>query len=110
MKELIRTLNKYVILLIVSSLFGMPWFYIKNLIYSNYPNIMRLSYSYSFFDYIPTIAEFLIKIAITILIIIDCKKEKLNNVILISIATFCFPLLGIVIFSILLLEKQKIKA
>jgi hypothetical protein len=110
MKELIRTLNKYVILLIVSSIFGMPWFYIKNLIFSNYPNIMIVSYSYSFFDYIPTIAEFLIKITIMVLIIIDCRKENLSNVILTSIATFCYPLLGIVIFSILLLEKQKIKA
>jgi hypothetical protein len=108
MKELIKTLNKYVILLIVSSLFGMPWFYIKNLLYSNYPNL--ISVTYSFYDNIPTIAEFLIKIAITILIIIDCKKENLSNVILTAIATFCFPLLGIVIFSILLLEKQKIKA
>jgi len=105
MKKLIKTLNKYIILLIVSSLFGIPWFYIKNLLYSNYPNLISVSYSY--YDYIPTIAEFLIKTAITILIIIDCKKENLSNVILTAIATFCFPLLGIVIFSILLLEKQK---
>lgn len=108
MKEIIKTLNKYVILLIISSLFGMPWFYIMNLLYSNYPNLV--SATYSFYDNIPTIAQFIIKIAITILIIIDCKKEKLTNIIVTAIATFCFPLLGIVIFSILLLEKQKIKA
>jgi len=108
MKELIKTLNKYIILLIVSSLFGMPWFYIKNLIYSNYPNI--LSVSYSFYDYIPTILDYLIRITILILIIIDFKKENLKNVLLTSIATFFYPLLGIMIFSILLLEKQKSKA
>ncbi len=108
MKELIKTLNKYVILLIVSSLFGMPWFYIKNLIYTNYPNIMNVSYS--FYDNIPTIVDYLIRIIILILIINDFKKENIKNVLLTSIATIFYPLLGIVIFSILLLEKQKTKA
>ena len=108
MKELIKTLNKYIILLIVSSIFGMPWFYIKNLIFSNYPNIMRVSYS--FYDYIPSIVDYLVRITILILIIIDFKKENLKHILLTSIATFFYPLLGIVIFSILLLEKQRTKA
>ena len=108
MKEIMKILNKYVILLIVSSLFGTPLFYLRMLLYSKFPNL--ISESYSFYNNIPTIAEFLIKITITILIVIDCKKENLRNVIMTAIATFFFPLLGIVIFSIMLFEKQKIKA
>lgn len=104
MKELIRILNKYIILLTVSSLFGMPWFYAESLIFSNFQKY------YSYYNYIPTITQLSIKIAITVLVIIDCKKLNLSNIILISIATFCFPLLGILILSILLLEKQKLKA
>lgn len=108
MKELIRTLNKYIILLIIYSSFGMPWFYIKHFILANYPNIM--DGNFLFYENIPTIVDYFIRITILILIIIDFRKENLKNVILTSIATFFFPLLGVVIFSILLLEKHKIKA
>jgi len=110
MEELIKTLNKYVILLIVSYLFGMPWIYIRNLLYGNSIITIGESYTNFFIDSIPNIVDFLIRIAVTVLIIIDCRKENLRNVTLTSIAAFCFPLLGVVIFSILILEKQNIKA
>lgn len=103
-----KILNKYVILLIFSSLFGTCLFYLRMFLYSKFPNL--ISDSYWFYNNIPEIVDFLIKITITVLIVIDCRKEKLRNVILTAIATFFYPLLGIVIFSIMLFEKQKIKA
>lgn len=99
MMEFIKTINKYAILLIVSSLFGMPWFYIRYLIFENYP-------PNSLVDSIPNIADYLIRIAIIILLIIDFKKENLKSVVLTCIATLFFPLLGIIVFSILLIEKK----
>jgi len=108
MKELIKILNKYIILLIVSFLLETFWsYFIQYIIYYNYQSVLIDSYLSSYIGYIPTIIQLLIKITITVLIIIDLKKENLRHIVLTSIATFCYPLLGIVIFSILLLEKKR---
>ena len=99
MMEFIKTINKYVILLIVSSLFGMPWFYIRYLIFLHYP-------PNTIVDSIPNLVDYLIRIVIIILLIIDFKKENLKNVVITCIAALFFPLLGIIVFSILLMEKK----
>jgi hypothetical protein len=103
MKDFIKTINKYVILMIVSSLFGMPWFYFRHLIFEyNGPD--------SIIESIPTFIDYAIRLTVIILLIIDFKKENLKNVVLTCIATLFFPLLGIVIFSILLIESNRQKA
>ena len=103
MREFIKTINKYAILLIVSSLFGMPWFYLRYLFFKNYvPD--------SFVDSIPTIVDYLIRLIVIVLLIIDFKKTNLKNIILTCIAALFFPLLGIVIFSILWIENERNKA
>jgi len=99
MSEFIKKINKYIILLIISSLFGMPWFYIRFFIFEySGPNAIIES--------IPTIIDYLIKLTVIVLLIIDFKKEQLKNIILTCIAAFLYPLLGIVIFAIMLIDKE----
>ncbi|NLL27806.1 MAG: hypothetical protein GX259_03330 [Bacteroidales bacterium] len=104
MRDFIKIINKYAILLIVYSLFGVPWYYFRYFIFNVYepPN--------SFINFIPTIVDYLIHLIIFILLIIDFKKANLKNVALTCIAALFFPLLGIVIFSILWIENESNKA
>ena len=82
----------------------MSWFYLSYLILTNYrPDSIIISY-------IPTIVEYVIRLIVIVLLIIDFKKNNLKNVILACISTLFFPLLGIVIFSILLIESERKKA
>ena len=103
MKEFIKKINKYIILLIISSLFGMPWFYFRFIIF-------EYAGPDSIIESIPTIVDYLIRLIVIILLIIDFKKENLKNMVLTCIATLFYPLLGIIIFSILLIEKGREKA
>ena len=103
MNEFIKIISKYVILLIVVSLFGMPWFYIRFWLYDLYP-------PGSFVDSIPGIVDYLNRIITIILLIIDFKKYNLKNVVISCISALFFPLLGIVIFALLYLEKEKANA
>lgn len=102
MEGFIAKINKYVILLIVSSLFGMPWFYVKVLISSP-----PMYHEYSLLNYIPTFVDYSIRLIVLILLIVDFKKEELSYVVMTCIAALFFPLLGIVIFGILLIEKNR---
>lgn len=105
MNEFTKAINKYVILLIVISLFGMPWFYIRFWLFENYlPG--------SIVDSIPTFAEYLIRLIVTILLILDFKRHHLKNVVISCISALFFPLLGIVIFAIMFIgnERKKVKA
>jgi len=103
MRDFIKKINKYVILMIISSLFGMPWFYFRHLIFEyNGPDTIIES--------IPTFIDYAIRLIVIILLIIDFKKENLKNIVLTCFATLFFPLLGIVIFSILLIESNRQKS
>jgi hypothetical protein len=100
MTELLKKLNKYIILLIISSLFGMPWIYLKYSLFEyNGPD--------SIIESIPTIIDYLIKLTVIVLLIIDFKKEQLKNIVLTCIAAFLYPLLGIVIFAIMIIDKER---
>jgi len=99
-KKFIQTLNKYVVLFIVSGLFGMPWIYLRNFI------IETVGY-HDFIEYFPTIIDYLIRLIIIVLLVVDFRKERLKNVWLTCIATLLYPLLGVVIFTVLLIEKEK---
>ena len=103
MNEFIKTINKYVILLILVSIFGMPWFHIRFWLYDMYP-------AGSFVDSIPSIVDYLTRISVVILLILDFKKYNLKNVVISCISALFFPLLGIVIFSIMYLENKKANA
>lgn len=99
MTAFIKKLNKYIILLIIHSLVGMPWIYLRHIVFEyNGPDTVIES--------IPTMVEYLVKLAVIFLLIIDFKREKLNNLVLTCIAAFFFPLLGIVIFAVMLIDKE----
>ena len=110
MNRLLKILNKYIVLLILWSIVSMTWIYVQ-------PIFMRKGMlsssnfeSYSLINSLPTYIDYIIRIIIVILIAIDFKKHKLNYVVLTCIATLFYPLLGIVILSLLLIEKWKEKA
>ena len=108
MSELLRILNKYIVLLIIWSIVGMTWFYIQ-------PFIMRkalesttdLALSFSNVNALPTYIDYLIRVIIAICIVIDFKKHKLNFVLLTCVASLFYPLLGMVILALLFIEKRK---
>ncbi len=101
MTQLLKVLNKYIILLIISSLFGMPWLYIRHLLFD-----LNNQETYNLIDSIPGYINYLIRLVIIILLIIDFRKENLNYIVVTCIATLFYPLLGVVILSLLLLEKE----
>ncbi len=110
MNRLLKILNKYIALLILWSIVGMSWVYFQ-------PILMRKGMlnttdfeSYSLINSLPTYIDYLIRIIIVVLIAIDFKKYKLNYIVLTCITTLFYPLLGIVILSLLLIEKWKEKA
>jgi hypothetical protein len=103
MNELIKTLNKYIILLIVGSLFGLPWFYLRFWLFTSYP-------PESIVNSIPSLVDYLIRIVVIILLIIDYKKYNLKNIVLTCIGALFLPQLGIVIYALLYLESERTKA
>jgi hypothetical protein len=99
MSDFFKKINKYIILLIISSLFGMPWIYIRYKVFNSIG-------SDSFVEVIPTIVDYTIKLIVIVLLIVDFKKDNLKNIVLTVIAAFLYPLLGIVIYSLLLIDKE----
>ena len=99
MKEFLKTINKYAILIIIPSIFGKIWFFILPLmgIFENSLHINDIPYYF----------ELLINIIIIILLIFDFRKYKLKNALLTCIAALFFPLFGVVMFSILLFLKER---
>ena len=110
MNSLLKILNKYIILLILWSIIGMVWIYIQPILIRKEIFSSSDFESYSFINYLPTYIEYLIRLVIVFFIAIDFKKHKLNHIILTCIATLFYPLLGIVILSLLLMEKWNNKA
>ncbi len=99
MKDFYKIIEKYVILLLIQALFGMPWFYLRFVLFENLrPGSIQ--------DYVPTIAEYVVKITVMILLFMDFKKYDLKLKFLAIISVLLTPLLGIVIFSLLLIEKN----
>ena len=103
MNDFIKAINKYVILLIVISLFGMPWMYMRYWLFESYsPDSLVFR--------IPTYIDYLVRLVVIILLIIDFKKYNLKNVVISCIGALFFPLLGMVIFAIMFIANQKNKA
>jgi hypothetical protein len=102
MNKLMKVLNKYIIVLIVMSLFGMLWLYLRHLMFD-----MTNHETFNLVDSIPGYVNYLIRLIVIVLLIIDFRKQKLKHVVLTSIATLFYPLLGIVVFALLMLEKEK---
>ena len=113
MKEFIKTINKYTILLIIPEVFTLIWSFLINQIYTNIDNkfisqIRDRIYddleSYAF--PIPAYFSFIFKLIIIGYLIYDFKRYELKNVLLTCIATFFFPILGVAIFLILYILKE----
>lgn len=101
MNDFIKILNKYIILIIITSIFGLPWFYLKNYFFSQ-----GMTMDNFFIDSLPSIIDYIIRFIVAFLIYKDFKKNGLDNVVLSSIIAFFYPILGIVIFAILFIDKQ----
>jgi hypothetical protein len=100
MNKFIKILNKYFILLIVISLFGTPWWYLRLWLFKDFPHD-------SFIFMIPNLVDYIIRITTIILLIFDFRKYKLKNVVISCISSLFVPFLGVVIFSIMYLLKEK---
>lgn len=102
MSKLLKVLNKYIILLIISSLFVIPWIYVNVFMLDSLDRA-----TYDLLQSIPNFVNYLIRLIVIALLIIDFRKENLKHVVLACIAALFYPLLGIVVFALLMLEKEK---
>lgn len=101
MKEFMKLFNKYIIITIVSGLFGMPLIYIRNYFFLDNDQLFTTLGSIS------TYSNFAIKLILIVLLIIDFKKEDLKYIGLAVAATLFYPFMGVVMFAILYLLKKK---
>ena len=104
MIDLIRILNKYIIVLLIWTIFDLmrilviPMLIKYGIIESLNPG------TYSLLNSFPILI--IIKVVIFLFIVFDMKKYELNHFLLTSISALFFPLLGIIVLSIILIEKQ----
>ena len=99
MNKFIKILSKYVVLLIIDSLFGKPWYYVRFLFLKNREYCDSESISMiNIINSIPDYVDYLFRIIVIILLIIDFKKHNLKGVVISCIAALFYPLLGITLY------------
>ena len=95
--RLLKKINKYIALMIFYSLLFAPWALIFDIfnpaVFKNIGDIQEYG-------------DYMVRLLIIVFLIVDFKKEKLNYVMLACISSLFYPLLGIIIFGLLYLEKQ----
>lgn len=95
--RLLKKINKYIALMIFYSLLFAPWALIFDIfnpaVFQNIGDIQEYG-------------DYMVRLLIIVFLIFDFKKEKLNYVMLACISSLFYPLLGIIIFGLLYLEKQ----
>lgn len=96
--KLLKPLTKYIILLIINYFIFIPW---------NYFFIITEHKSFESLIKFQTFSDYGVRIIITILLAIDFNKLKLKYALLACISSLFYPLLGIIVFSLLFLEKEK---
>ena len=100
MTDLTRKIGKYAIALAVDSLFGLPWFYLRVLLSGS----LRHD---SLVDLIPQAVDIAVRLLVVVLLAIDFKKNDLRHAALVCIAALLYPVLGVVLFAILLIERGR---
>lgn len=118
MKEFIKLINKYAILLIIPRLFSFLWDIFIRELYFNIDNQYILNikerllmdvnlYLYS----IPTYFSLIFNFIIIGFLIYDFRRHKLKYTLLTCIAAYFYPIFGVAVFLILYIfkEKQQIK-
>jgi len=98
---LLKHLTKYIILMIINAIIFFPWGYIIDVFdHQTFKNL----------DTFQTFGDYFVRLMTVLLLIIDFRKEKLPFMLLACVSSIFYPLLGIIIFSLLYLEKLKEKA
>jgi hypothetical protein len=96
--ELLKPLIKYIILIIINSIIFAPWGFILDFsddkVFENLGNFQ-------------TFGDYAIRVATMLFLAIDFKKANLNYAFLACLSSLFYPLLGIIVFSLLFLEKEK---
>jgi len=99
MKDIINHINKYGIVLILSSLFGHLWFYLQSLLFSH-----RIIDQNTLWYAIPTYTGYFFQVLVSVLLFIDIRKYNMKYY-LIPIMGLFYPLLGVSAFLILHIYK-----
>jgi hypothetical protein len=100
MKEFIRIINKYVIILLISAILGKAWYYLQFLLMDNLKIGHDIGRIYSY------VITWTINLLVIILLIIDFKKYELKYAVLSCFAALFFPLFGVVLFALFYMEKR----
>jgi len=96
----LKSLIKYVIIILVGSLFGMPYIFVLMKLFPD-PNHILYVQLHS----IPTYLSYFIKIATTVLLLIDGYKHKIRFKYLIALTGFFIPMLGVIVYALLFLNN-----
>ena len=110
MKNLLGILKKYIVLLAIWSAIGIVWAFVQPLFLGQNISDINDFETYSLVNSLPSYLGYLIRFAIAILLLVDFKKYNLNHKVLTFVATLFYPLLGVVIFALLLMGKSENKA
>lgn len=110
MKNLLEILKKYIVLLVIWSAIGIVWAFVQPMFLGqNLADVSDLE-TYSLINSLPNYLGYLIRFIIAILLLADFKKYNLNHKVLTFVVTLFYPLLGVVIFALLLMGKSENKA
>lgn len=114
MKELIKLINKYAILLIIPRLFSFLWDIFIRELFFNIDNQYilnikeRLLMDVNLYLYpIPTYFSLIFNLIIIGFLIYDFRRYKLKYTLLTCIAAYFYPIFGVAIFLILYILKEK---
>ncbi|MDR2205975.1 MAG: hypothetical protein LBE36_07455 [Flavobacteriaceae bacterium] len=105
MKSIFKILNKYFWLLILDLLLGNVILYMKGILFYKFPD--SAFDNLSVYGIVSDIIHYTISLIIIVLLIIDFGKYKLKNTLIACISALFSPLLGVVIFIISYLIKEK---
>lgn len=100
MKQLVKLITKYSILLALSSFFGVTWFYLKSIVMP-IENIEDIG----FWHNLPSYSGYFFKILISFLLFLDVKKFNLNFYVIPIVGLF-YPLLGVCTLLIMIIYTE----
>lgn len=101
MNQYLTATKKYILLLLIGSIFEFIWFYLLPMLLGEIENPLFLTISPAG-DYF----WFTIKIIMVILLFADFQKREFKHYWPTFLCTLFYPLLGLVVFSILLLKDD----
>ena len=109
MNNLVGILKKYIVLLIIWSAIEIIWVLVQPIFWEYFAELNDLE-TFRLINSLHHYVGYLCRFIIAIFLLTDFTKHNLNHKLLTFVTTLFYPLLGVVIFALLLMNKSKNKA